>query len=57
MFIKLGKGTFIRNVPVHPNDWKRLAMHWDGLFYFDKVLRFGLRIAPHIFNELSDAIE
>lgn len=32
-------------------------MHWKGLYFFDKVLPFGLRSAPHIFNQLSDAIE
>ena len=46
-----------RNVPVHPNDWELLGMHWKGLYLFDKVLPFGLRSAPHIFNQLSDAIE
>ena len=66
MLIKLGKGAFMaktdmrsafRNVPVHPNDWELLGMHWNGLFYFDEFLPFGLRSAPHIFNQLSDAIE
>ena len=46
-----------RNVPVHPNDWELLGMQWNGFFYFDKVLPFGLRNALHIFNQLSDAIE
>ena len=66
MLTKLGKGAFMaktdirsafRNVPVHPNDWELLGMQWNGFFYFDKVLPFGLRSAPHIFNQLSDAIE
>lgn len=46
-----------RNVPVHPNDWELLGMQWNGFYYFDKVLPFGLRSAPHIFNQLSDAVE
>ena len=32
-------------------------MFWNGSYYFDKVLPFGLRSAPFIFNQLSDAIE
>ena len=32
-------------------------MFWQGRYYFDKVLHFGLRSAPFIFNQLSDAIE
>ena len=44
-------------IPVHPNDWELLGMFWNGQYYFDKVLPFGLRSAPYIFNQLSDAIE
>ena len=35
-----------RLIPVHADDWEQ-----------DKVLPFGLRSAPYIFNQLSDAIE
>jgi hypothetical protein len=66
LIIQLGKGSFMaktdicsafRNVPVRPNDWELLGMHWKGLYFFDQVLPFGLRSAPYIFNQLSDAIE
>lgn len=46
-----------RNIPVHPEDWELLGMQWRGLYFFDKVLPFGLRSAPFIFNMLSDALE
>ena len=42
-----------RLFPVHPDDWELLGMFWNGFYYFDK----GLRSAPFIFNQLSDAIE
>ena len=32
-------------------------MFWNGQYYFDKVLPFGPRSAPYIFNQFSDAIE
>ncbi len=32
-------------------------MWWEGKYYYDKVLPFGLRSAPSIFNRLSDALE
>ncbi len=32
-------------------------MCWEGKYYYDKVLPFGLRSAPSIFNQLSDALE
>ena len=66
LIIQLGKGSYMaktdicsafRHVPVHPNDWELLGMHWKGLYFFDQVLPFGLRSAPYIFNQLSDALE
>ena len=32
-------------------------MYWNNSYYFDKVLPIGLRSAPYIFNQLSDAFE
>ena len=46
-----------RLFPVHPDDWELLGMFWNGFYYFDKVLPFGLRSVPFLFNQLSDAIE
>ena len=46
-----------RLIPVYPDDWELLGMFWNGQYYFDKVLPFGLRSAPYIFNQLSVAIE
>ena len=64
--IRLGRGTYLaktdiesafRQFPVHPGDWELLGMYWNNSYYFDKVLPFGLRCAPYIFNQLSDAHE
>ena len=44
-------------IPVHRDDWELLGMFWNRQYYFDKVLPFGLRPAPCIFNQLSDTIE
>ena len=46
-----------RLIPVHLDDWELLGMCWNGQYYFDKALPFGLRSAPYIFSQLSDAIE
>ena len=62
---KFGRGCYMgktdiqsafRLIPVHPDDWELLGMFWNGQYYVDKVLPFGLRSAPYIFNQLSDAI-
>ena len=66
ILLKLGPNCFMaktdvqsafRNIPVHPQDWELLGMQWRGLYFFDRVLPFGLRSAPFIFNMLSDALE
>ena len=46
-----------RQFPVHPDDWELLGIYWNKSYYFDKALPFGLRSAPYIFNQLSDALE
>ncbi len=46
-----------RLFPVHPDDWELLGMKWEGKYFYDKVLPFGLRSAPFLFNQLSEALE
>ena len=62
----LGAGCYlskidIRNAfrlcPVRPEDWHLLGIKWEGCYYFEKVLPFGLRSSPYIFNTLADSIE
>ena len=43
--------------PVSPSDWDLLGMHWQGKFYVDLRLPFGLRSSPFLFNCLADAFE
>ena len=43
-----------RLVPVHRDDWPILGMVWKD--YVDKVLPFGLRSSPALFNYLAEAV-
>ena len=43
-------------VPVHPDDWPLLGMHWQGASYVDTRPPFGLRSAPKIFTAVADAL-
>ena len=43
--------------PVRPSEPHLLGMHWQGQYYFDKVLPFGLRSAPFIFNCLAEGLD
>ena len=61
-----GRGTFMaktdvesafRIFPVDPRDWELLGMHWEGKYYFEKFLPFGLRSSPFLFNQLAECIE
>ncbi len=49
------EGAF-RTVPVHPDDRWLLGMKWEGKVYVDKVLPFGLRSAPKLYNAVADAL-
>lgn len=62
----LGQGCFLaktdiesafRLIPLRPSDYELFGMYWESSYYYDKVLPFGLRSAPFLFNLLSDAIE
>jgi len=62
----LGRGSFMaktdlksafRLIPVHPGNWHLLGIYWQNQYYVDLYLPFGLRSAPYLFNQLSDALE
>ena len=64
--LRHGRGCFLpktdiesafRLIPLKPFDYELFGMFWDGKYYYDKVLPFGLRSAPFLFNMLSDAVE
>ena len=65
LVIQLGKGALMfkvdvkhafRLVPVHCDDWPILGMVWKDKYYVDKVLLFGLRSSPALFNYLAEAV-
>ena len=57
LMAKIDIKSAFRLCPVHPNELHLLGMQWRDRFYYDRVLPFGLRSAPFIFNCLADAIE
>ena len=50
---KVDLRTAFRMVPVSPADWDFLGMQWQGKYYVDTCLPFGLRLAPILFNHLQ----
>lgn len=66
MICSFGRGALIakvdlrhafRQCPVHPADWPLLCYQWEGKFFVDMRLPFGLRSSPALFNRLADALE
>ena len=66
MLFTLGTGALMakadlksafRMIPVCPQDWELLGMQWQGHFYHDTCLPFGLRSAPFLFNQYAEALE
>ena len=57
LMAKLDLKHAFRLCPVSPSDWELLGMHWQGKFYVDLHLPFGLRSSPCLFNRLADAFE
>lgn len=66
MILALGGSPFMakadlqhafRLLPVHPSDYHLLGYCWNGEFYFDTVLPFGLRSAPALFTRLAQALQ
>ena len=45
-----------RHIPVSQCDHWLLIFEWDGKFFVDMFLPFGLRTAPRIFNLFSEAL-
>ena len=46
-----------RLLPVRREDWPLLEIKWQGQYYVDKCLTFGLRSAPFLFNRMAKAFE
>ena len=45
-----------RHIPISPCDYWLLLFEWEGKFYVDMFLPFGLRTAPRIFNYFAEAL-
>ena len=63
---RLGPGTLMGKldfknafhlIPVWREDWHLLGTHWQGQWYLDKCLPFGLCSSSALFNQLAEALE
>lgn len=57
LLAKLDIKLAYRLVPVHPHDRHLLGIEWQGAYYVDGALPFGLHFAPKIFTAVADALQ
>ena len=46
-----------RIIHIHPADYPLLCIHWNDLYYFDRILAMGLSSSCAIFEFFSTALE
>ena len=56
LMAKVDLKSAFRMIPVRSQDWELLGMYWQGNYYFDTCLPFGLRSAPYLFNQYAEAL-
>ena len=56
LMTKIDLKSAFRMVPVCKEDWELLGIHWQGCYYVDTCLPFGLRSAPYLFNQFATAL-
>ena len=56
ILVKRDLKSAFRHVPISPCDYWLLIFEWQGCFYVDMFLPFGLRTAPRIFNLFAEAL-
>ena len=55
LFIKRDIKDAFRMIPVAPHQYWLLGFNWEGQFFTETCLPFGLRTAPFIFNLFAEA--
>jgi hypothetical protein len=62
---RFGRGCFLvkidieaayKLVPVHPDDWFLLGFTWEGKYYYERVLPFGLRSSSRLWDLYAAAL-
>ena len=54
--VKMDIGAAFKQVPVRPNDWHLLGFKWRGHYYYERVLPFGLRSSPRLWEMFAAAM-
>lgn len=53
---KIDVKSAYRLVPIHPDDWHLLGIHWKEKYYYDKCLPFGLASSCQLWERVATAV-
>jgi hypothetical protein len=56
LLTKLDVKSAFRQVPVRLQDQGKLGFHWQGKYYYERCLPFGLRSAPRLWEQYATAL-
>lgn len=54
--IKLDVEAAYKQVPVRRDDWPLLGFHWEGKYYYERVLPFGLKSSCRLWEAYATAL-
>ena len=54
LLVKRDFESAFRHIPISPLDSPLLGFQWQGKYYAERFLPFGLRTAPYLFNLFSE---
>ena len=54
---KLDIKSAFRQIPVCRDDFPLLGIYWKGSYFYERVLPFGLRSSPAIFDSVASVVE
>jgi len=54
LLVKRDFESAFRHIPIFPLDTPLLGFHWEGPYYSELFLPFGLRTAPYLFNPFAN---
>jgi hypothetical protein len=56
ILVKRDLADAFRHIPVSHEDWWLLGFRWEGMWWYDKFLPFGLRTSPYIFDLFASGL-
>lgn len=56
LLVKLDVEAAYKQIPVRREDWHLLGFKWNGAYYYERVLPFGLKSSCRLWDEFAQAL-